>query len=397
MGKPQTPPASARGSVDAASPNSNFSFYQNGRHPLPLKSLSISEGSRAQAPDSPFKKGSPFSGYGGSPRSRAMSPSLISSAASAKSYMDFRSPTSTTDSSVPRSTTEPYPPGPRHYSSPNITRHQHSQRSGSGSVFSNWDESSIKSEHASGARVSKRGSEDQSSFSEPDSAGDFAMEEPGVSNTTTAALRQLHLDDQTPATSYEQSIQSHPAPFSPSESRTSGMKRGASSPPPEASRGDKVPLHSVGPTTTINNRQSPFSPYPQPHGSFSPPSSMAYRNGSYASSTGLSAGASSNTSIPSQDRLSPRGLSPTSEYQQNIQNAQYPHQQPMNPSPHESFPHAHQRTPSDSRSAAAIARKMSNDSTPQRKGSAPSLQAHAHMCSCCPKKPKKFDTLEELR
>ncbi len=318
-----------------------------------------------------------------------MSPSLISSAASAKS--DFRSPPSTS---------EPYLPGPRHYSSPNITRHQHSQRSGSESVFSNWDESPIKSDHASGTRVTKRGSEDQSSFSEPDSAGDFAMEEPGVSSTTTTALRQLHLDDQPPASSHDQSISAHHhhSPFSPSESRTSGMKRGASSPPPEASRGDKVPLHSGGPTTTTtNNRQSPFNPYPQPHGSFSPSSSMAYRNGSYASSTGLSAGASSTTSIPSQDRLSPRGLSPTSEYQQNIQNTQYTHQQPMNPSPHESFPHSHQRTPSDSRSAAAIARKMSNDSTQQRKGSAPSLQAHVHMCSCCPKKPKKFDTLEELR
>lgn len=319
-----------------------------------------------------------------------MSPSLISSAASAKSYMDFRSPTSTT---------EAYPPGQRHYSSPNITRHQHSQRSGSESVFSNWDEGSVKSEHASGIRATKRGSEDQSSFSEPDTAGDFAMEEPGVSNTTTTALRQLHLDDQTPASTHDQSIsaQSHHSPFSPSESRTSGMKRGASSPPPEASRGDKVPLHSVGPTITTNNRQSPFNTYPQPHGSFSPPASMVYRNGSYASSTGLSAGASSNTSIPSQDRLSPRGLSPTSEYQQNIQNTQFAHQQPMNPSPHESFPHARQRTPSDSRSAAVIARKMSNDSTQQRKGSAPSLQAHVHMCSCCPKKPKKFDTLEELR
>jgi len=329
-----------------------------------------------------------------------MSPSLISSAASAKSYMDFRSPTSTADSSVPPSSTDLHPPGSRHYSSPNITRRQHSQRSGSESVLPNWEESSIKSEYASGTRVIKRGTEDQSAFSEPDTAGDFAMEEP-ASNTTTTALRQLHLDDQTPATSYDQSISSHHhSPYSASDSRTSGMKRGASSPPPEASRGDKVPLHSVGGTTThltAYNRQSPINPYPQPHGSFSPPSSMAYRNGSYASSTGLSAGASSNTSIPSQERLSPRGLSPTSEYQQNIENAPYTHQQPMNPSPHESFPHAHQRTPSDSGSAAAIARKVSNDSTTQRKGSAPGLQAHVHMCSCCPKKPKKFETLEELR
>lgn len=313
LGKPETPPASTRGSVDAASPTSNFSFYQSGRHPLPLKSLSISEGSRGQVPDSPFKKGSPFSGYGGSPRSKPMSPSLVSSAASAKSYMDFRSPTSTIDSSVPPSAVDPFPPQQRHYSSPSITRHHHSQRAGSESVFSNWDESSIKSEHASGAGMAKRGSRDQSALSELDSStGDFAMEEPGASNTTTTALRQLHLDDQTSHSASDQAIGPYKSSSSTaSDSRTSGMKRGASSPPPEASRGDKVPLHSVGASSashlTANNRQSPINPYAQPHGSFSSASSTGFRNGSYASSTGLSAGASSMTSISSHERLSPAG------------------------------------------------------------------------------------------
>lgn len=352
--------------------------------------------------DSPFKPGSPFSplsSHGGSPRSRAISPNLISSATSAKSYMDFRNPT--WDSSVPSSAVERYPHQQRHYSSPNIPRRVRSRRSGSGSVFSNYDESagsSIKSEREGPnvIRPIKRASQDQSIFSEPDSA-EFPMEDTGASNTT--ALRQLHLEDPTPPASFETS----PNHYFSQESKSSGMKRGASSPPPEASRGDKVPTHSVGGSNdpyqrnlsshlTTNNR------YAQPHGSVSSTSSQGLHNGSYASSVALSAGNSSITSISSHERLSPRGLSPSSEHPLNIKNeGPYYNQQPMNPSPQDTFPHIHQRTPSDPQSAAAIARKMSSDPPAQRKPSAPSLQAHVHICGCCPKKPKKFDNLEELR
>ena len=174
LGKPKTPPQSGSGSLDAASPTSSFPFYQGRRQPLPLKSLSISEGSEAALPESPFKIGSPFSGYGGSPRSSAISPSLISSAASAKSYMDFRSPTSTLDSSVPGAVGDPYPPQQRHYSSGSIAPPQRSRRSGSGSVFSNWDESAASSIRSEGASGAKRGSQDQSSvFPEAD---DLPME-----------------------------------------------------------------------------------------------------------------------------------------------------------------------------------------------------------------------------
>ena len=359
--------------------------------------------------ESPFKAGSPFSSQGGSPRSRGISPSLLSSAASAKSYMDFRSPT--WDNSVPSSAVDRHAPQQRHYSSPSIPRQSRSRRSGSGSVFSNHESaaSSIKSEsdreresqQASGGI--KRALEDQS-FKSEDSA-DFPMEDtdPGVSNTT--AMRQLHLEDQTPPASFDSTSNQ----YFPIDSKSSGMKRGASSPPPEASRGDKVPTHSVGGSNNdpyqrnsshlqANNRDSPISRYAQPHGSVSSASSQGLHNGSYASSAALSAGNSSITSISSHELLSPRGVSPSSEPHMHIKNeGPYYNQQPMNPSPQDTFPHTHQRTPSDPQAAAAIARKMSSDPPPQRKSSAPSLQAHVHICGCCPKKPKKFDTVEELR
>ena len=356
--------------------------------------------------ESPFKPGSPFSSHGGSPRSRGISPSLLSSAASAKSYMDFRSPT--WDSSVPSSAVDRHAHAQqRHYSSPSIPRQSRSRRSGSGSVFSNLESaSSIKSEsdpkrdslHASGG--TKRAIDDQS-FKSEDSA-DFPIEDtdPGASNTT--ALRQLHLEDQTPPAGFESS----PNQYFPPDSKSSGMKRNASSPPPEDSRGDKVPTHSVGGSTDpyqrshlqANNRDSPITRYAQPHGSVSSASSQGLHNGSYASSAALSAGNSSITSISSHERLSPRGLSPSSEHHLNIKHeGPYYNQQPMNPNSQDTFPHTHQRTPSDPQAAAAIARKMSSDPPPPRKSSAPSLQAHVHICGCCPKKPKKFDTVEELR
>lgn len=414
IGKPKTPPrGSASSSFDASSPTSSLSFYPNGRQPQ-LKSLSISEGMRGAPLESPFKPGSPFSSHGGSsPHSRGISPSLLSSAASAKSYMDFRSPT--WDSSVPSSAggdRQGPPHQQRHYSSPSIPRQGRGRRSGSGSVFSNHEsaassinlnlnyiksESDRERESAQASGGIKRAIEDQS-FKSEDSA-DFPMEDTGASSNTTA-LRQLHLEDQTPPASFDQYY---------TDSKSSGMKRGASSPPPDASRGDKVPTHSVGGSTDpyqrntsshlqANNRDSPITRYAQPHGSVSSPSSQGLHNGSYASSAALSAGNSSITSISSHERLSPRGVSPSSEHHMNIKNeGPYYNQPPMNPSPQDTFPHTHQRTPSDPQAAAAIARKMSSDPPPQRKSSAPSLQAHVHICTCCPKKPKKFDTLEELR
>ena len=345
--------------------------------------------------ESPFKPGSPFSSHGESPWSRAISPSQISSAASAKSYMDFRSPT--WDPSAPPSAVERRaPPQQRHYSTPNIPRSARSRRSGSGSVFSNADESAdAKSEHANSG--TKRGSHDQSVVSEPDLA-DFPMEDTGASNTT--ALRQLHLDDRVPP----ESLTNHPLS---QDSKMSGMKRGASSPPPEASRGDKVPLvggssnelyqRNASSHLAANHRGSPIHHYAQPHGSVSSTSSQGFRNGSYASSVALSVG-DSMTSISSHERHSPRGVSPSSEYPLEIKNdGPYYNQQPPIPTLQNPFVPDQQQPPSDPKTTTVAARKMSSDPPFQRKPSAPGLQAHVHICVCCPKKPKKFDTLEELR
>ena len=336
----------------------------------------MSDGSLSASSDSPFKAGSPFSKYGDSPQSAVVSPGLLSSATSAKSYMEFRSPTY--DGSGQSSAIEP-----ERFSQIRPA----SQRSGSGSVATNLDDGA-----SNFGGLSSRGSYDQgmtlSTFSEPDT--DFPIDE-------TGALRHLHLEDRA-SNRTPPSLESHP--YSPS-SRRLGMKRRASSPPPEPSRDDKAPLHSVGSSSELYQRHTSshlsanLNRFSQHHGSVSSTASSGLRNSSYASSGGLSHGGSSITSFSSHERLSPRGISPLPD-QHTGRDSPYVTSISLNPSPRESLSRPHQRTSSESKPSGS--RKMSSDSTGQGKlHNAPKLQANVHICECCPKKPKKFDSLEELQ
>ena len=398
IGKPKTPPrTSSLGNADA-SPTSSMSFYPGGKYPQKVKSSSLSDGPMCAPSEPHFKKERPSSRFGDSPRSQAMSPGLISSAAAgAQDYRDYRSPPS--DGMSPLSAVESAAAAPGHSSSrAPLHRSRRESLSGSGSVFSNFDESaagSFNSPTSEYATRAKRTSHDQSlMLAEPDSTADFPMEE-------TGALRHLHLEDRPPP-----SLDS-PYYCSSSAEARSGMslKRRASSPPPEAPHDDKA-LHSAGSSSELYQRStahltasrgSPINRFAPIHGSVSSTSSSGLRNGSYASSGGLSVGGSSISSISTHERPSPGGLSPASD-QVNTRDLQHNHSLPMTSSPRDSLPRAHQRTPSDTKSSAAIARKMSSEnSRPRKLHNAPGLQAHVHICECCPKKPKKFDTLEDLK
>lgn len=268
----------------------------------------------------------------------------------------------------------------------------------------------------------KRGSYDQSQsgYADGDPGGlgesglsvssvtDFPMEE--------TALRQLHLEDpplssldSLPSSSYYFSSTSN-SHSSASDSRL-GMKRRASSPPPEAPHDDKPPSLLVGNPSSEHyqrnttsstahlsaNRSSPQNRFAPAHGSVSSASSSGLCNGSYASSNGLSVG-SSITSISSHDRLSPGGISPSSEQQHSGRDSPYVSSLPLNSSPQDSLSRPQQRPPPESKSTAVIARKMSGQPSAQPKHSgAPKIQANVHICECCPRKPKKFDTLQELK
>ena len=370
IGKPKTPPGTfGPGSVDA-SPKSKDSDFRLGKHPNQLKSLTFSERSLSTSSDSPFKAGSPFNNrWGNSSQSAVVSPGLISSAAHAKSYMDLRSPSQS--SSVLSSANE-------------SERFAHvrrgSRRSESnGSILMGLDDAS------SVASQSNRGSYDHTIFSEPDS--DFPMEE-------TGGMRQLHLDDRTPS-----SMNVHSPNF------RAGIKRRASSPPPEGSHEDKAPLQTIGGSSElyqrrtsghlVANRASPVHRFHPNNSSTSSASSAGIRNGSYASSAGLSVGGTS--SISSHEQHSPGDTSPPLE-QHNDRDSSYAISAVLDPSLRGPALRPHQRIPPDTKSAAAIARKMSSDNTGLVKQlNKSNIQANAHICGCCPKKPKKFDTLEELQ
>ncbi|KAL8638035.1 MAG: hypothetical protein Q9228_004770 [Teloschistes exilis] len=399
IGKPKTPPPALRtASVDAASPSSSLQHFQIGRNPHQLKSLSISEGTNDSS--SPLRRGPLAVASAESPHSRAISPSLLSSAsaASTRSFMEWRSPT--WDSSAPTSAvsdTQSRTPQSR-YGSFSSQYQQQRKLSRRRSNFSNYDESaaaSLASEDAS--RGVKRGSQDQLTLTEPDTIPDFPyMEE-------TGAMRQLHLEDRAPL-SLDPALQHCSSSPSVSSDFQAGKKRRASSPPPDSSHEDKAPLHTAGSSTDLYqrsnnqaathppNRASPVNRFGPQHGSVSSASSVGLRNGSYASSGALSVGSSLTSHSPNHERLSP-----TSEYP-------YPQSHPerdspyitSHPSPRSSVAHAHPH-PAPMKSSAAASRKMSSDDASSRKANnPPNLQAPI-CCQCCPKKPKKFETLEELK
>ncbi|KAJ9209870.1 hypothetical protein DTO166G4_8559 [Paecilomyces variotii] len=216
---------------------------------------------------------------------------------------------------------------------------------------------------------SNRGSYDQGVFS--DVEGDFSAED-------STQYRQGPLGERTPpyldgaSTQYKQQ----------------GMKRRAST-----SNGDRQRRTTEHPFT---NSTSPNSRYQVCPGSLSSASSASLRTGSYASSAGLSLGGSSVTSISSYDRLSPGGISPGSEFEQ------YHEKTILNPSPPASLigqPAARgaQYCAVSEAQNAATARKMSVQTTLNvSKPTGPGIQG-MFICDCCPKKPKKFSSPEELR
>ena len=143
------------------------------------------------------------------------------------------------------------------------------------------------------------------------------------------------------------------------------------------------------------NAPSHLSPaFAQHHGSVSSQSSAGFRNGSYASSGGPSVGGSSYTSL---DQTSPGAISPSDPqhaYQQHMtQDAQYNHSLSMDPNSRNGpYPDPQQQI----HDASFDESKPTPPRKEARKNNAPqNLSTSSFICACCPKKPRKFDTVEE--
>lgn len=166
------------------------------------------------------------------------------------------------------------------------------------------------------------------------------------------------------------------------------LKRRASSPPRGAGN-QSGELQRRPSAHHLNQRTSAAHRFHPNHSSVSSTSSLP-RNGSYASTSGISLAASSMTSISSYDQPSPNRISPSSEMDQD---SPYVTSASVGPSPRGSLSRAHHLSISEAKPMPS-ARKLSGDG-PKMHGSS-KLQGML-ICECCPKKPKKFDSHEELQ
>ncbi|KAJ5570927.1 hypothetical protein N7535_004587 [Penicillium sp. DV-2018c] len=227
---------------------------------------------------------------------------------------------------------------------------------------------------------SNRGSYDQGVFS--DAEGEFSTNEP-------AAPRQFILREPTP-------------PFSdPSRLH---MKRRASSPPRESVSDDRHTLHVTTSNGDLSQRRLSGHPststlvvnpnYARSQRALSAASSLSIQTGSYSST--LSIGGSSMTSLSPYDRASPGGLSPSSDldtyHEKSILNHCSPVTiaQPVFPRP--PGPASLEPPATDATGKIPVPATIIN----VPKHAAPKIGG-LFICDCCPKKPKKFDSAEDLR
>ncbi|KAF1820315.1 uncharacterized protein K489DRAFT_383119 [Dissoconium aciculare CBS 342.82] len=181
----------------------------------------------------------------------------------------------------------------------------------------------------------------------------------------------------------------------------SGTKRRASSPPRDLSRDDRTITDNLSPKHDASQRQplhqlplreSLSSRFHPNHSSLSSASSSA-RHGSLGSSLGMASIPSSTTSFAS-GQLSPGGSSPSYD-DENRTDTIYS-RAPTAKSASASQARQHQRGGSIA-SVSGPASAQSESSPHSRNSSVNQLSGATFVCECCPKKPKKFDTAEDLR
>ncbi|KAL4984757.1 hypothetical protein BDW68DRAFT_10427 [Aspergillus falconensis] len=186
------------------------------------------------------------------------------------------------------------------------------------------------------------------------------------------------------------------------EASRSGTKRRASSPPREPIGNDKHALHTTTSNGDLSQRRTtghPFtnnlsvnSGYTRSYGSLSAASSVSMRTTASYSSAAPSIG-SSVTTASTYDR-SPTGLSPKSDLDAF-------HEKTINPGSTAGLSaklaaQTAQDNGLDS-SSSNTPRKMSFQKNLNVPNPSTAKIGGLYICDCCPKKPKKFDSPEELR
>lgn len=237
---------------------------------------------------------------------------------------------------------------------------------------------------------------------------------------TGGDMRHLQLDDyySTPPPQHSFDSTSATVPRLHSQPSRSGMKRRASSPPTEVSPDERQAASAQAqqqpPQGAAGEQQRrtpgqhhPFAKRATPvfqhlahpnYSSYSPDSAAGLSTiDSYASN--LSVGLSSITSPSAQDRLSPAATMPKS-LKQESHASPYMSSLTLDPGLQGLDVQSQPQFSVDATQqlAAAAAQKVhAENASRMKQQNPPKHSASHHICDCCPKKPKKFDTVEELR
>jgi hypothetical protein len=223
---------------------------------------------------------------------------------------------------------------------------------------------------------SHRNSDDQGVFLDPEFAN---MDESG--------LRELNIHDRSPSAGEGEQL------------GLKGQKRRASSPPSDGAREDRASgggndLYHRRSIQMLANRNSPVTRPNQHPSSLSSTASLGPRGASSFASTWNMSMASSATSY-NGERLSPRALSPSAEAEFGVVSP-YAANRTANRSPRDSLPKApHQQKQPETTQDSKM--PTPNESTAHSRQNSVSKIQNFLVCECCPKKPKKFDSPEELR
>lgn len=204
-------------------------------------------------------------------------------------------------------------------------------------------------------------------------------------------MNNLHIHDRSPPGMSEEFTNGAKA----------GTKRRASSPPRELCYDERSSISSASGQNDAYNRRSlhqlpergsPVARFQPSHSSLSSASSYAPRHGSFGSSLGIPSVPSSATSYAS-GRVSPSILSPAIDPELRARTPSGSGQS-LKPSPILPSPH-HGRTLSSSTHGGPLS--SGPDSAPHSRQNSLSQLHGMYICECCPKKPKKFDTEDDLR
>ena len=191
----------------------------------------------------------------------------------------------------------------------------------------------------------------------------------------------------------------HHSPAQPSRSRrgmlgkrkASSAARGPLKPDPSApfSKAEKLqepsPQHASGKRTILLNQISFANP--TPYTSCSSPSAP---NDSYSTTSGHSL---TPRSLSAQESQYPTPTDAPSTAQPHSHPSPYANSDPLNPN----FTSDDAQYNAQQLAAAATQKISAESSSHGKQTSQPKLQVNMHLCNCCPRKPKKFDTFEELR